>query len=236
MSYYFQTAAIPLKRMISGDYNRLYDFYTLAKGKITAQGVGVLKMQSRLAGFLEPFAVIHLDVVSGFKKKTITGAVTIQRYTRILDDLDRIRTAVTALHLTSRLMKEGDGSQEIFYLLRDFLAFLNNTSSFPREIASAFYTIKFLSLLGYKPMLDSCVSCRFPYSERRRFFLSPEGGVVCELCRKVKQGATLHGELFVFLQKSLREPFFSLSQYSLSPEYIQQLNNFVSQFLHYHTG
>ncbi len=81
-------------------------------------------------------------------------------------------------------MEEGKEQPRIYYLLRDFLQFLESGAT-ANEALSIIFHLRFLSFSGLAPNLSRCGGCHAAMDQMpgsRFFFELAKGGILCEGC------------------------------------------------------
>ena len=105
--------------------------------------------------------------------------ISLRRLPRSCDDLQRAAVGAVILELVRELAPPGERNATAFLLLTHVLQLLNGGED-PAFLLRVF-EIRFLSLLGYQPKLDRCLSCG-RQSAGEMVFYSMKGGVICPDC------------------------------------------------------
>jgi len=149
----YQTKGIILKIADRGEADQLFGIYTAKMGKISALGKGTKKIKSKLNSHLRQFAVINLMVATGKNYDHIAAAEIVKYFSWISNDLKKIIYASFALELVEKMTKDGMADMQIYNLLNNYLAAINEHSYTDKQwlvIKRAFIT-KFLTILGFAP-------------------------------------------------------------------------------------
>ena len=180
MSHYYQTDAITLSRKDARENDRIFSFYTENHGKVFAQVTSAKKIKSRLAGHLEPFGVANVGIVRGLRRKRVASAQMKFRYGNILLDTEKIACAGNCVRLVDEFVREGVPDSQIYHLLSSCLAALDEENINGNiKIFNAIFSLKLLSLLGYRPQVENCVVCSKSLQEERNIFSLRHGGTQC---------------------------------------------------------
>ena len=172
-----RTQAIILSRRDFGEADRLLTLLTPAHGKLRAIAKGARKPNARLSGHVELFARSDCLLHQGRSLAIVTQAELIEPYLGLRDDLQRGADASYAAELLDRFTADDEEeSGGLFALLDDTLMRIANARD-PR-LATRFYELALLDLVGFKPELSECVITRLPLLPEAQFFSSDEGGVV----------------------------------------------------------
>lgn len=189
-----RTQAIILSRRDFGEADRLLTLLTPSRGKLRAIAKGARKPSARLSGHVELFARSDCLLHQGRNLAILTQAELLEPYLGLRDDLQRGAYASYAAELLDRFTADDDeDASGLFALLDDTLARIANFRD-PR-LATRFYELALLDLVGFKPELSECVITRLPLSPEAQFFSSDEGGVVSRAGRSLSQARALPIEL-----------------------------------------
>ena len=152
----YQTHGIILKRTDHSEADQLFSIYTKTTGKILAIGRGTKKIQSKLNGSLQYFAIVDLMIAPGRNYDHIAGVIIDKNFPKIKNNLKKIILGSFGLELVEKLTKAGQPDFAIFNLLEKYLQAVNDhffNDSEWQKIKQAF-VVKFLSLLGFAPPVD----------------------------------------------------------------------------------
>lgn len=228
--------AIVLNRRDFRETSVIVNFFTLDYGKISGILKGIRTQPAKFASNVEPFSLndiifykkhnTNLHLVSACELKAHFGCIR--------GDMVKIGMASVMMELLDALMQLDEPNIEIFNLACAALSELEITHT-PEKILTIF-KIKLLSLSGFKPHLDSCVSCSGKILDQSKFSLSL-GGLLCPRCshkdsaaRQIFRGTTasiLHIE---------RNDIKNNLNLGLNPLVKKELSLVLSAFLNYHLG
>ncbi len=140
--------SIILARRDFRENDQIISLYTVEKGKLEVLARGVKKINSKNAAYLEPCFLVEADIIGGKGMTHLTRAQPIEMFKNIRLDLDKISLVGYLMRLLDQLLKPGAPDKHIFYLLVDFLEFLNGTKEVSPLLLDNFL-IKLFSLLGF---------------------------------------------------------------------------------------
>ena len=119
-----RTKAYILKRTNYGEADRILNILT-PNGKITAIAKGVRREKSKLAGGIEMFSLIDINVHQGKNDfGIITSAKLVEYYSEIIKDLEKIELASEFIKRINQA-SEGTDNNEFFSILDQSLRALN---------------------------------------------------------------------------------------------------------------
>ncbi len=178
------TQAIVIRRARVGEFHKSLSLLTADLGLISATAYGAYKAQSRLRLGSEPFTcctalLYHNPVRKSYKVTELEIACS---YEGLQGDVGRLAAASLWAEIVQRSYGAGEFSGELFELLRDCLAVLEQADPPLAQCVTAQFLWRFLSLSGYQPDLSACDSCGAPFGERGARFLSNSHGLKCSGC------------------------------------------------------
>ncbi len=211
------------------------------------------KSRRRYAGGLDLFC--HNEFCLSTKGSYIRELVPLNLFLGLRSSLERLSVAGDVLACLRRLAVAGASVPELYALLGQTLALLENETrpSFAHLLRVLFY-VKLLTLLGFSMQLTHCALCHALYpTEKAQTLGSPtppfvilwieKGGVVCMTCRA--QGGRLAWDewelsekgyaLLRFLQH-LRFTQWASLPLSVAASLPDELFPLVCAFFTYHTG
>jgi len=183
----YKYTAIILNKIDIGETDRLYAFYTLEKGKMTAVARGVRKSQSKLAGKLENFYLIDLTVMKSRGMGNISSSIVERNFIHLHNNFDILEKVFGSIKIFNRLLKDEEKDLGVFKLLLEYLEVMNNLAKNKNieksveksNLIEQGFTFKFLELLGYKIESNKCIESGKNLSEKNNFFNYSQGGMVC---------------------------------------------------------
>lgn len=120
-----KTKALVLRRTNYSEADRIVNFIT-PEGKISAIAKGVRKEKSKLAGGMELFSLIQINIHHGKNEMgVVTSAKMLKFYSALLKDYDRMQLAALILKKINSVA-ENSNSADYFDLALQSLEALNN--------------------------------------------------------------------------------------------------------------
>jgi DNA repair protein RecO (recombination protein O) len=210
----------------------LLTLLTKSRGKVGAIAKGVRKSKSKLRGGVQVFTYNDMLLYKGRSLDTVTQSQCLEAFTPLQEDIRAITAAAYWSELLDVLIPEGERDNQLFQMaLAGFhLLALSTTELIVRGLE-----IKLLSLLGYRPCLEKCVSCQgnLITTERVTFSVSM-GGVLCPACSKKEDPTKTmffsHEALQGWLQL-LRMEFGKIRRLKISPQGLNILDRVIEESL-----
>jgi DNA repair protein RecO (recombination protein O) len=176
-----KTEAIIIGSVNLGEADKLVTFFSADRGLQKGVAKNARKSFRRFGAGLEAFTTcrLHLYEREHQDLARIESADILEQPVAICAELGRFAAGAVMLELVKELAPPGERNAPAFLLLSRVLRLLDDGEA-PFFLLKIF-EIKLLSLLGYQPKLDHCLSCgREPKGDV--VFLGMKGGMLCSDC------------------------------------------------------
>jgi DNA repair protein RecO (recombination protein O) len=176
-----KTEAIIISSMNLGEADKLVTFFSLDRGMLKGVAKNARKSFKRFGAGLESFTLARLLLHEREHQELIRIESTeiIEQHSGISAELDRAAAGAVMLEMVREMSPLGERNAAAFLLLSHVFHLLDESED--ALFLLSIFKIKFLSLLGYQPKLDHCVSCGSrPKGEM--VFLGLKGGILCPDC------------------------------------------------------
>lgn len=219
----YKTKAVVLRSQDLQEADKLIVLYSEKTGKIKAVAKGVKKTSSRFGAKLEVFTFLNLIL---FQKgnsslEIITSAQIIDSFKEIRQDLRKIAYGSYIAELTESLLVDKEEDRRILSLILRSLHWLRLEADPLLPLA---FTLRIISLLGYKHDLSHCLACGKEINGE--IGISPVmGGTVCPACDKEALQISMSG--LSLLKNLLKSDLKQIRRLSVSPEIIDELESLV---------
>jgi DNA repair protein RecO (recombination protein O) len=192
-----------LRSIRYGEADRILHLYTPHLGRLGAIAKGVRRARSRFGARLEPFFHVRVVLHEGRGElATVTSADTVSANAELRDHAETLDAAARACDAVARLFETPEPHPEVFLLLVNQLALLNDSSDHARPANGLAFRLKLLLAAGIVPQLGSCATCGA--HEHLHGFSAAAGGVVCSSCQS--SSFPLEEESYRFLVTALGAP------------------------------
>lgn len=175
--------AIILNTLNLGEADKLVTFFSRECGRLSGVAKNARKSFRRFGSGLELFSRSNIVIFEheGRGLVRIESADMLHIPSGISRDLERLAAGSVMLELVREIAPEGDSNSGAvaFSLLADSIRLLGGPDD-PRFLLRIF-EIKFLSLMGFQPRLDRCVSCG-GHADGDVVFHALKGGALCPSC------------------------------------------------------
>ena len=185
MATLFHTTGIVLSRRDHREADRWYSAFTREHGKVEFLARGSHKPLAKLSPHLEMPAESEFLLVDGRAFLTVAGVERLRAFPNVYGDTQRLVLAKNALHLVDIGTKPDEADPTIYELIVNWFSFLDDAPSLTAErsgfVLGAF-AMKLLAVIGYRPELTRCLSCKTDVKPDAFRWHASKGGVVCLDC------------------------------------------------------
>lgn len=228
----FHAQGVVLRHSEYGEADRILTLYTLEQGKIQAAAKGIRKIKSRKAGHLEPFTQVALYLAKGSGLPVITQAEAIRSFDALRADLLKTAYAAYVVELVDRFSYAEAENPLLYKLLVDTLIRLEGTAE--SAVVIHYYEMHLLDLLGFRPELQTCVSCGEAISPQEQFISPLLGGALCPRCRQADASAwPVSTPVLKYLRHFQRTAWSKLEKLKLPAEVEAGLKPLLERYLTY---
>lgn len=225
----YKTKGIVLKRMNFGEADRILTVVTERFGKIKAIARGVRKGKSKLAGHLEPFMLLDLQLHEGKTFYTVTGSEIELGFSSVHTELKKTSQAFYLAELVDKFLPEHQKSDEIFYLFEKALEYLNGNK---KNLLLRIFELKIIEASGFHPELYECVHCKEKLAPGKNFWDAVEGGVVCTDCHeRMHHGKPISDDLIKLFRLIKKSDFSVLERLSISEALESEAEDILNSYI-----
>lgn len=175
-----KTEGIVLSELRYKETSKILKIYTKNAGKISVMAQGAYRPKSKLIASTQPFSYSEYQLQEGRNFYYLSEGDIIDSFYSIRDNMERIVYGFYILELTDKSTPDEEENEKLFLLLEKGLRILSSLEKDYLKFITA-YELKYISFLGYRPFLSSCVICNSPTGQRLKFSIS-HGGIICESC------------------------------------------------------
>lgn len=182
------TEALVLRTLKYSESSLIATLFTRGHGKISVLAKGARRKTRPFGASLETMNHVHAVIYHKSQRELqlLTQCDLAGRYPALREDLDRMGIGMGAVELLHLATEHDEPHPEVFDLVIELFRSLQDATH-RYENALYTYEVRLLGLLGFKPSLRHCVSCkkgirehRDPEPERRLRITG--NGVLCGLC------------------------------------------------------
>lgn len=207
----FSLTAINVGTFNLGEADKIITLFTREKGMHRAVAKGARKPGAKIAGKAELLNVNKLLLAKGKNLDIITQSESIETYPNLRHDLKRLTYALYYAELTQVFGQElTEECSRYFDRLTLSIGLMAASGRDPALLCLEF-EFALLEMLGIRPELNNCVSCRDSLNERNISAFNHElGGLVCQKCfYKIRAMASQSGPVAAEVHE---EPSLAMNQ------------------------
>jgi DNA repair protein RecO (recombination protein O) len=163
-----------------GDADKMVTFLTKERGRVKAAAFGCRRPRSPLAGGMQAFNILDLQLVEGRRVDTVRQCAIRWHGKKIGSNLSAMAYGAFVAEIVMEFCPEHEPQPEIFALMQDILAAFENHNPRITALAAAY---QLLEHTGLQLHYDHCVHCGKPIDGEAAFSIR-EGGALCSSCRQ----------------------------------------------------
>ncbi len=186
----FNDYGIVLDSYNFSETDKILNIYTKGNGLVRAICKGVRKSKSRFSGKAGKLSCSYFHFAQGKSLNIISECEGINSFSKLRKDLTRLTYGILLLEVVSNFAHEEESeSTEVYELLYKSLEELQTTDT--PELFSINFLLEFLSIHGFSPQLETCVSCSKEVRDKnlhteKYSYSSILGGLLCKNCLNVE--------------------------------------------------
>ncbi len=204
-----------------GDFDKMLTMLTPGVGKISCVAKGARRPNSALLAGTQFLCFGEYVMYRGKEHYTINSCESIEVFYNLRTDLDKLSVAVNITKIIQDITNENENSYKILQLYLNTLYMLSETDK-DMDFITAVFKLKLLCYLGFRPKIESCVSCR--EKENLEYFSIKDNGIKCMACARQDKGAIKISEsTYLALKYIITAPSKKLFSFSLKDESLQEL-------------
>jgi DNA repair protein RecO (recombination protein O) len=180
----YKLTAINIGSFNLGEADRILTLFSAERGIVRAVAKGARKPGKTMTGRSELLNINQLLLSTGRSLDIISQAQSLETFPKLRQDLSRLAYALYYAELTYNFGAGlAEESASYFDFLRDALQ-KQAVSELQPELLCLRFELGLLNMLGYKPELTLCVTCRNAIDDYIVAGFDHElGGVMCNSCR-----------------------------------------------------
>jgi len=178
----YKTKAIILSSYPYKEHDRIISFFSENYGRMEARARGTRKIESKLAGHLEPFIETELLLAHGKHWDILAGSRTLEPAQILRSQLELSSLAALCSEAVKLITRFNAPDARIFRILKNTFSLLEDerlTLAHKRSLGISFLW-QMLAIAGFTPELTRCIHCR--NAAENGAFSFEGGGILCPNC------------------------------------------------------
>jgi len=220
MTTRYKTQGFVFKKNDINESDRFYSVFTNDFGRLDIFAKAIRKNASKLKSGIDIFYISDIEFIQGKNKKTLTDAITIQKFNNIWQDVEKFKIANRMGEILDSFIKGEERDENLFNLLNEVFNKLNDNNLDNKKYLLIYYYFlwNIFSLLGYSSEVQKCASCREKLIPYNIYFSNKEGGVICKGCfHKDKFAKEINSDTVKVLRIILSKDWQTLLKLKIEP-------------------
>ena len=224
------TQGIVLKDVRYKDNDLILTIFTRKLGKIAALAKGAKKNKSSLLSSSQLFSYSNYTLKKHGNMYRVNQSDTIKSFYDLSYDLEAFSYATYITKLVESSTLENQTNNRLFVLLAQTL-YLYTLENVDKQFVTRAFELKFLDYIGFKPIINRCVSCGEKNSNNF-VFNSYEGGILCESCSNIfNENKKIDITTIKLMEYILSNDILRCSKAKVSKYITYELQNILKQYL-----
>ncbi len=227
-----KTEAIVLRSRDWSKSSRIVTFYTHLFGKVTGIAKGAKRPKNKFGSSLELFTALTLIFYEkeGRGLQIISDCVLKESFQEIRENLPGMAYASYLAELVDKGVRGKEEAAGLFQLL--FTAFRLLKKGVDPPLVARTFELHLLRILGYRPHLADCVSCRQKAAGNGLKFSPERGGVLCFRCGdNRKETIPISSGILPLMQQLSRMELTKLERLKVSNNLLEDLEALLRNYI-----
>lgn len=227
-----ETEGLVLRQTKYDEWDKILTIFTRNNGKIQAIAKGARRPKGSLVAGTQVFSCSDFLLYRGRNLYQVNQADIIESFFSLRDDLYKLAYATYIIELVDAGTVEELANVKLFDLSIKTLRVLSKLNKDYKKLLAAF-ELKYISFIGFRPHLRSCVVCNSELGSRAKFS-SEQGGTICENCSSGYYGHVVSKEVIRKIEELLYIPLDNIDDLSISLKEIDIIEKLISGYIMNH--
>lgn len=152
MAVKYITQAFVFKQEDRLDADRIFSVFTKEFGRLEIFAKAIRRIDSKLQSGIGLLSFCEIEFIQGKNKKTLTGAISRERFASIAKDPEKLKIALAISGLVDSFITGQEKDEHILDLILEVFYRLNLGKA--RKLVYYYFFWNFISLLGYGPEIE----------------------------------------------------------------------------------
>jgi DNA repair protein RecO (recombination protein O) len=172
---------IVLREIQYKDYDKILHCFSKKYGKIQIMAKRVRKSHSENSSVSLTFNHSGVNLIKNKDMYILLDGDVINNYYKIQNHYKSYVYGSYTLEILNHILQENESNIKLFEMTIKLFQMLSVESEGIESLMAA-YEIKLISLMGFRPLMDRCISC--DVRDELCYLSVEEGGVICKSCAK----------------------------------------------------
>lgn len=229
------TQGIVLKSVTYKENDLILTIFSRKLGKISAIARGAKKSKSSLLSSSQIFAYSNFTLKREGNMYRVTQSEIIKSFYNLSYNFEAFSYATYILKLIDNFMIDNQPNNRLFVLLAQSL-YLFSEENIDMQYVTLCFELKFLDYIGFRPIVNTCVSC-YNSDFKNPVFNIYEGGILCEKCSSnFEHNLRLNITTVKLMDYILKNDLLSCSKAKVSKYLINELSKILKIYINEYLG
>ena len=229
------TQGIVLKSVTYKENDLILTIFSRKLGKISAIARGAKKSKSSLLSSSQIFAYSNFTLKREGNMYRVTQSEIIKSFYNLSYNFDAFSYVTYILKLIDNFMIDNQPNNRLFVLLAQSL-YLFSEENIDMQYVTLCFELKFLDYIGFRPIVNTCVSC-YNSDFKNPVFNIYEGGILCEKCSSnFEHNLRLNITTVKLMDYILKHDLLSCSKAKVSKYLINELSKILKIYINEYLG
>ncbi len=225
-----KTQGIILRQTKFNEADKILTVFSKDNGKITAIAKGARKTKSQLMASTQVFCYSNFVLYKGKNFYHINQGEILNSFYSLREDIYKLAYGTYILEIVESGIVEQEENEKLFLLVLKTLKILSLEEKDHLKLLLAFI-LKFLSFIGYKPHLRSCVMCNKKLMGKIKFSITLGGALCSECFTKDIYSKSIDIEILKVMDKLLYCKLDELDELNVHDDVLLKIDSIMTKYL-----
>lgn len=232
----YRTEGIVLRSRPLGEADRIVTLFTRDEGVAEAVARGARRPRSRLVAASLPFTQLQMLLFRGKSLDSLSQAEILNSFQALRDSLLHTAYGTYWCELLSEMLPPREPNEQVYLFFLASLLLLEQTPD--PALLSAYFELRLVCHLGYRPAIEACASCGCPAEGwPSGSFLPSSGTLLCPTCTLANaSGKPLSGGALALMRSLTAWDMRRLEVLKPEPAVLRQLSDSLRAYAAVQTG
>lgn len=177
---YIKASGIVIREVNTGEADKIVTILSKGLGKISAFAKNARRPRSRMVAGTQFLCYSNFVLFKGRDMYSINTCDVVEPFYEIRNDIVRLTYSAYITEIVNDIIQEDQPAVKSLQLLLNTLYMLSKTDKSP-ELMTRIFEMRFLSILGYSPVVRGCSNCGMEEFDDL-YFSFKKCGFLCKEC------------------------------------------------------
>lgn len=155
---YVKTKGIVIREVNTGEADKIVTIFSKSHGKISGFAKGARRAKSKFVAGVQFLSYSDFVLFKGKDLYSINSCDVIESFYEIRNDLKKLTYSAHMVEILNDVIQEGQPATKVLRLFLNILHMMAKTDK-SSELLTRIFELRTLSVLGYAPDVQCCLSC-----------------------------------------------------------------------------